>query len=147
MTKATNTSSLTPWIRLYDRSGNLLNSFAGTSTAEVNTTAPTNGLYTVVLGDDSGGFGGSGGYIFTVNGLNGDLKLCDPVISGTNIDISGVGGATNGAFQILTSTNVATPLALWTPILTNQFDTFGTFTASNFFNPAQDQLYFIILEP
>jgi len=106
-----------------------------------------NGLYTVVLGDDGSFYSGSGGYSFTVNGLSSGLKLCDPIVSGTNIQVSGIGGTNSGTFELLTTTNAATARAIWTPILTNSFDTFGTFTASNLFLSTDNKRYFLILEP
>ncbi len=145
MTRTTNT--LTPYIRLYDRTGNLMSSLTQSPTATINTTAPTNGLYTVVLGDNGSFYSGSGGYTFTVNGLSSGLKLCEPIVSGTNVHVSGVGGTNSGTFEILAATNVATAKALWTPVFTNQFDTFGTFTFSNLVDPAYNQRFFLIREP
>jgi len=44
-------------------------------------------------------------------------------------------------------TNVAMPLGLWTPVLTNQFDQYGVLTYTNVYNPALTQQYFRFLVP
>jgi len=144
MTKLTNSSSLTPWIRLYGRDGTLLNSVANASSALISRTAPASGNYLVVLADDSSGYGGSGAYTFTVNGLSSGLKLCPLVISCTNADVGGVGGTPGAGFVLFTTTNITTPAHLWTPIQTNLFDQFGVFSYTNLFNPAERQRYFLL---
>ena len=109
-----------------------------------------NGLYTVVLGDDGSFYSGSGGYSFTVNGLSSGLKLYrDPIVSGTNIQVSGIGGTNSGTFRAPHhhQRRHRQDRAIWTPILTNSFDTFGTFTASNLFLSTDNKRYFLILEP
>jgi trimeric autotransporter adhesin len=140
-------SSLTPWIRLYGRDGTLLNSVFGAATAQINRSAPVTGRYLVVVGDGTGGLGGSGTYRLTVDGLTDELKVCVPVISGTNAKLGGVGGITNAVFRLDTTTNLATPAALWTPILTNYFDVFGTFTYTNPFSRTEPARFFRLSEP
>jgi trimeric autotransporter adhesin len=140
-------SSLTPWIRLYGRDGTLLNSVFGAATAQINRSAPVTGRYLVVVGDGTGGLGGSGTYRLTVDGLTDELKVCVPVISGTNAKLGGVGGITNAVFRLDTTTNLATPAALWTPILTNYFDVFGTFTYTNPFSRTEPARFFRLSDP
>jgi Immunoglobulin I-set domain/Beta-propeller repeat len=65
--------------------------------------------------------GGSGGFIF-----------------------SGVGGTNDGAYSVLTSTNLLTPLALWTPIATNQFGNQGQFIFTNTAPTNTPQLFYIL---
>jgi hypothetical protein len=78
-----------------------------------------------------------------VNGLSEGLKLCIPIVSGTNVNLRGLGGITNATFILFTHTNITTPLARkWTPILTNQFRQFGAFSRTNLFNPAERQRYY-----
>ena len=86
----------------------------------------------------------SGIYRLTVNGLSGSLKLCNPVISGTNVTLSGVGGEPGTDFTVLTSPLVEAPLATWTPLFTNQFDFFGVFTRSNAYPRTEPRRFFII---
>jgi hypothetical protein len=139
-------SSLTPWIRLYDRSGVLLNSISGAATAKIDRTAPSTGTYTLLVGDLSSFYTGSGTYRLTVNGLADQMKLCIPVISGTNAGLFGVGGISNAPGVLFTTTNITTPVSLWIPIRTNQFDSFGVFAHTNEFNPAEPQRYYRLLE-
>ncbi len=147
MTEVTSGSSLSPWIRLYDRSGNLLNSVAGAATALISRAAPVSGNYTVVLSDGSSFLSRSGAYTFAVNGLSSSMKLCVPAIARTNAAISGVGGVTNAPFVLFTTTNARTLTALWTPIRTNQFDGFGVFVYTNLYNSNEFQRYFRLRTP
>jgi hypothetical protein len=72
-----------------------------------------------------------------------------PVIASTrisdgNLIFSGTGGITNGTFNVLTSTNVATPLANWTPLSTNTFDGSGNFSVTNAINPNASQSFYLL---
>jgi hypothetical protein len=135
-------SSLTPQLRLYGRDGVLLNSPFGAATAQISRTAPASGNYLVVAADITSSWSGSGDYTLTVNGLSDGLKLCIPVVAGTNVHLGSIGGSAGGNFVLLTHTNVGAPGALWSPIRTNQFDAFGTFTWTNLFNVSELQRYF-----
>ncbi|SPE51524.1 hypothetical protein SBV1_1360015 [Verrucomicrobia bacterium] len=90
--------------------------------------------------------GGTGTYGLSANGLSDGLKLCRPSIKGTTLTLNGVGGITNGGFLLFTTTNVAQPADLWTPILTNRFDQFGVLTYTNVYSPGLRQQYFRLLE-
>lgn len=50
----------------------------------------------------------------------------------------------SATFILFTSTNVAIPAAMWTPILTNQFDSFGVFSYTNLFNSRRAQGFFLL---
>jgi hypothetical protein len=91
--------------------------------------------------------GGTGTYGLTANKLVYELRECPPGISGTNFTFNLVGGNTNAnaGFVLYSTTNVATPFGLWTPVLTNQFDQFGVFGYTN--TPAQPQQFFRFLVP
>lgn len=65
-------------------------------------------------------------------------------ISGGNFIISGTNGSAGGNYVVLTSTNIATPLTNWTPILTNSYDNTGAFHATNAINPALKRSFYII---
>ncbi len=147
VTELVNGSPLYPWLRLYGRDGVLLRNVSGPATAQFTLAAPASGTYTLVASDGNSGLGGAGTYRLTVNGLTDELKLCVPVISGTNANVSGVGGLPGGTFILLTTTNVATPAALWSPIRTNQFSLFGEFTVTNAFNKAQPERFFLLQTP
>jgi len=146
MDEVTSGSTLTPQLRLYGRDGTLLNTASGAASAQISRTAPAGGNYTVVAGDVSGSWSGSGGYTLTVNGLSSGLRLCAPTFSGTNVNLAGIGGMTNASFVLFTQTNVATLAAAWTPLLTNQFDQFGVFSRSNVSVKTEAQRYFRLLE-
>jgi hypothetical protein len=51
---------------------------------------------------------------------------------GSSLIFGGTGGVANANYYLLATTNLALPLANWTPVLTNQFDNNGNF---NFTNP------------
>jgi autotransporter-associated beta strand protein len=71
--------------------------------------------------------------------------IAAPVISGTSLTIS----ATNfgaGAVYLLTSTNLMTPISLWTPIWTNVLSGSGSFSTNllNAVNPAARQQFYLL---
>jgi|GEM_PF-1179056 len=140
-------SSLTPWLRLYGRDGALLKSSFGAATAQIIVTATNAGTFTVLAGDASGGFSGTGTYRLSANGLTSALKLCAPIVTGTNVNLTGIGGVTNATFILFTHTNLAIPFAQWTPILTNQFDQFGMFSRTNVSARYEAYRFFRLLEP
>ena len=147
VTELVSGSALTPWLRLYGRDGILLKTLFGASTAQfTNYVAPASGTYTVVVTDTSAGWAGTGTYRLTVNGLSDGLKLCTPSVSGTNVAIVGIGGLPGEPFTLLSSTNVAAPLGLWTAF-TNQFDQFGVLNITNAVNPGEPQRFFLLRTP
>lgn len=89
--------------------------------------------------------------------VNGTLKVTDAlppepeiegvVVSGGNIVLSGTGGAPNGTYYVLTSTNVALPLVNWTRVTTNLFDSTGGFSATNVVDPNVPQQFFLLQLP
>jgi hypothetical protein len=64
--------------------------------------------------------------------------------SGDSFILSGVGGTNDGTYFVLTSTNLVTPLALWTPIATNQFGDQGQFIFTNTAPSNTPQLFYIL---
>ena len=86
--------------------------------------------------------------------VNGTLKVVDAAppapeiesvtVSGNNIVISGTGGAPGGTYYVLTSTNVALPLADWTRVTTNLFDGAGNFSATNAVDPNAPQRFYLL---
>jgi polygalacturonase len=67
--------------------------------------------------------------------------------SSGNLILSGSGGATNGAFYVLSSTNIALPLNQWTLIATNQFDGSGNFIFTNVVQTNIPQTFFVLEVP
>jgi fibronectin-binding autotransporter adhesin len=68
-------------------------------------------------------------------------------VSGTEIVIQGTNGTAGGTYQVLTSPDVALPLASWTSVLTNLFDASGNFSATNAVDPNEPQRFFLIRLP
>ena len=76
------------------------------------------------------------------NGLSDGLKLCAPTLPGTNVALAEVGGVPGVPFVLFTRTNIAAAATLWTPIYTNQFDSFGVGSETNAFSRSERQSYF-----
>ena len=68
-------------------------------------------------------------------------------VSGGNLIFSGSGGTSLGTYYVLTSTNVATPLANWTPLSTNAFDSSGNFSVTNTINPGNPRQFYLLKTP
>jgi len=75
-----------------------------------------------------------------------------PVIGGTTVAngklvFSGTGGTANGTYYVLTTTNLAAPLAQWVPVQTNLFDATGAFSVTNTLDPNTPQLFYRLQQP
>ena len=73
------------------------------------------------------------------------VALTSPIISGiqlsgTNLIISGGGGAGDWPYLLLATTNLIT--GQWTPVATNQFDLGGNFSITNSIDPQQPQTFY-----
>ncbi len=83
----------------------------------------------------------------------GEIVLLPPpaignaVFSGNNLIISGQGGASDGIYYVLVSTNLALPLAGWTVMSTNAFDHGGNFTFTNNLSPNLPQQFYRLRFP
>jgi len=69
-----------------------------------------------------------------------------PRIAGPNAVLGGVGGLPGATFVLFTHTDVTTPIALWEPFLTNQFDLFGVFSYTNAFSPLEPKRFFLLYQ-
>jgi hypothetical protein len=67
--------------------------------------------------------------------------------SGANLTLSGTNGVPGATYYVLSSTNLASPLANWTRVATNQFNTAGEFACTNTINPAVSQRFFLLQLP
>jgi rhamnogalacturonan endolyase len=67
--------------------------------------------------------------------------------SGTNFLLNGAGGFPGATYYILSTTNLASPRALWSPIATNTFDPSGSFSFSQTFNADSAQRFFQLQLP
>ena len=83
------------------------------------------------------------GIIAVVSAPSGPIVSSSAVVGG-NFVMSGSNGTPGSNYIVLTSTNVATPLASWTPVLTNTYDGTGAFHATNVINPALRRGFYII---
>ena len=139
------TNNFNSWLRLYGPNGVLIgdSGISGSGVvAQVALAATNGGTFTVIVSDSNfGGFDGTGTYRLSSNGLSDGLKLCFPTFPGTNVALAEVGGVPGATFVLFTQTNIAAA-ALWTPIYTNQFDSFGVGSETNAFNRTERQRYF-----
>jgi hypothetical protein len=126
-------------MRLYAPNGTLLNTVSGTTSAQINRTAPSLGTYMLVIGD--GSFH-TGTYQLTGLCISTGFILCRPLISDSNLIIRSVGGPAGSNYVLLTTTNIALPLTNWSPIRTNQFGPYGEFSVTNVFNAGIPQQFF-----
>lgn len=142
--RLTSTNTFDPLVRVFSPTGVLLASATGGADLQVEVVTTDSGLFTVVVADGvSGGREGTGDFRITATGILGDaLQLCRPLIAGANLDLAGLGGRAGATFVVQTSTNVALPRTLWTPIYTNQFDPLGTFRKSDFPYPGEPLRFF-----
>jgi fibronectin-binding autotransporter adhesin len=67
--------------------------------------------------------------------------------NGTNLVLSGSGGAPGATYYVLESADVSAPLASWTRIATNKFDAGGAFSFTNAVSPSVPQQFLDILSP
>ena len=68
-------------------------------------------------------------------------------LSGTNMVMLGTNGTPGATFYVLSSTNVALPLAQWARVSTNMFDGGGNFNITNAVNPTTRQRFFMLDAP
>lgn len=87
------------------------------------------------------------GSIAVVATPGGGAQFGSVTLSGGNLILSGTGGAANGSFVVLGSTNVAAPLMNWLPVSTNPFDANGNFLFTNPIDPARPQEFYRLVEP
>jgi len=66
---------------------------------------------------------------------------------GTNLVLSGSGGAAGYNYSILSSTNLVAPLTNWTVSASGYCDGIGNFTVTNGLNPNRSQLFYVVRIP
>lgn len=105
--------------------------------------------------------GNGGGYSVIVTNVVGAVTSSPPAVltvltapnftgitvaGGTNggFILSGVGGTNSGSYTVLTSTNLAIPPGLWTPVATNQFGSQGQFVFTNIAPTDAPQLFYLL---
>ena len=84
----------------------------------------------------------------TINVVTGTAPsqpvLGGATVSGTNFIFSGSNAPTSGNYVVFTATNIATPLANWTPVATNAFDINGNFHVTNPITPGSSKGFFLL---
>jgi hypothetical protein len=66
-------------------------------------------------------------------------------ISSGSVTLNATGGAPNGSYTVLTSTNLASPIVTWTPITSGQFDGSGNLTGlSVTVDPTVDEQFYLL---
>jgi alpha-galactosidase len=65
-----------------------------------------------------------------------------PALQGGNLVLGGTGGSPGGIYYVLTSTNPALALQLWTVNATNQMDSNGVFLFTNTIQPGAPQMFY-----
>ncbi len=83
----------------------------------------------------------------TVTGTATPPTISNVSVSGNNFVFSGTGGVEGGTYTVLSSTNIALPVANWTPIATNVFGQGGSFSYTNVINPATPATFFLLQVP
>jgi len=121
------TTNVVGHLQLYGPSGALLRSVGSYPFTDdlINYTATNCGTFTVLVSD--GYVSETGTYGLTANGIFDALSLSPPVISGTNLILTGVGGTTNATVVLYSTTNLTT----WTPVFTNHFNQSRAFHYTN----------------
>src|ERR1039458_119308 len=85
-----NTTNFDGWLKLYGPNGAFLKTSGGSTVSSIAYAATNCGTFTVLV--SSWYLNGTGTYGLTANGLSDGFKNCSPVISGTNVNLSSVGG-------------------------------------------------------
>jgi hypothetical protein len=66
------------------------------------------------------------------------------VTAGGSLIFSGSGGTAGGSYEVLTSTNLTTPIANWPPMASNLYDASGNFQVTNVMSPGVNQRFYTI---
>jgi autotransporter-associated beta strand protein len=88
----------------------------------------------------------------TVNGLltvsnAAPPTFTSPTLSGGKLILSGTGGSPGAPYLLLSSTNLATPLANWTQVTNGFFSGLGNFAITNTLATNVPQMFFILEAP
>jgi hypothetical protein len=106
----------------------------GTVPAGYSATLQTNAAYTAIqLRVTAAPFPSTGATITSIT-----------MPTGANVVITGTNGQPSGVYYVLSSTNVALPLANWTTLATNTFNSSGSFTSTIPISPTDKQRFYVI---
>jgi PKD repeat protein len=131
----TSSGNITNWVWTFGDGSSLTNTSGSASHAYAAA-----GAYTVSLTANGPGGANTTNVVDAVT-VYAQPTLGSPVLSAGSLTFSGTGGIPNAQYRILTSTNVALPLAGWAPVATNTFAPDGSYSytqsfltnAANFF--------------
>jgi|GEM_PF-657116 len=82
-----------------------------------------------------------------VNLLVGKPVINTTAMVSTNLVFTGSGGIASSNYYVLASTNLALSITNWTRLLTNQFDTLGSFRATNGITAGNPRQFYLIQIP
>jgi hypothetical protein len=74
-------------------------------------------------------------------------RITSFVMSGGNLVLGGANGVIGGTYYVLTSTNVALPISIWTRVATNNFDTNGNFSFTIGVDPNAPYQFYLLQLP
>jgi hypothetical protein len=86
------------------------------------------------------------GVLSVVSGIVPQPHITTVSLIGSNLVINGTNGTSGQQYEILTSTNVATPLTNWISVLTNTFGG-NSFSVTNTVNPNAAKNFYILRVP
>jgi hypothetical protein len=108
---------------------------------------PVSGIATnVTIGYTlTNGNGGTASSTITVTVTTPPKPVFGSVVnSNASVVMSGTGGAPNGVYVVLASTNLTLAISNWPPVLTNTFDASGNFSLTNTPSPTAPQDFILI---
>ena len=113
-----------------------------------------NVLFTPLTGSTNSGFvaytignghGGTANSLITITLLRPPKPTIKTATrSAAGLILGGIGGAPNGTYRVLASTNAALARTNWVPVLTNTFDASGNFSVTNAILPAVPKNFFLL---
>jgi len=136
------TGSITNWIWNLGDGQSVTNS----SNASVNHTYTTAGHYTVTLTVQGPGGPNTDSQTGYITALPQPKITTASVQSGGQLVLGGTNCPVGVQYRILTSTNVALPLASWTPMVTNTFLANGTYAYTNS-TSGKPAAFFLLVSP
>jgi PKD repeat protein len=123
----TSSGNITNWVWTFGDGSSLTNTSGSASHAYAAA-----GAYTVSLTANGPGGTNPTNVVDAVT-VYAQPTLGSPVLSAGSLTFSGAGGIPDAQYRILTSTNVALPLAGWTPVATNTFAPDGSYSYTQSF--------------
>ena len=134
------TGSITNWLWNFGDGHTFTNMVSSSAT---NTYA-TAGSYAVSL-TVSGPGGANTSTLASYVVASAAPKLGSPTLVGTNLVFRGSNGPAGVQYRILTATNLALPLASWTPVLTNLVSSSGGYAFTN--STTRTAAFFLLVSP